>query len=63
MEYTVLYVKIWKECDFTDVNSGRASDRILLRMLFMEFHRRRRLSEFSEITSANIFRCAFVLIL
>ena len=40
---------------FTDVNSGRAGGGILCRMLFIEFQRRRGLSEFSEITSAEYF--------
>ena len=33
------------------------------RMLFIEFHRQRGLSEFSEITSAKYFDLAFVIIL
>ena len=42
------------EC-FTDVNSGRAGGGILCTMLFIEFQRRRGLSEFSAITSAKYF--------
>ena len=48
---------------FTDMNSGRAGGEIPCRMLFIEFHRRRRLSEFSEITSAKYFDLALVIIL
>ena len=46
-----------------DVNSGKAGSGILCRMLFMEFHRRQGLSEFSEITLAEYFDLAFVIIL
>ena len=46
-----------------DVNSCRAGGGMLCRMLFIEFHRRRGLSEFSEITSAKYFDLAFVIIL
>ena len=45
------------------MNAGRASCGILCRMLFIEFHRRRGLSEFSEITSAKYFDLASVIIL
>ena len=45
------YLEKWSQSDFTDVNSGRAGGGILCRMLFIEFQRRRGLSEFSAITS------------
>ena len=57
------YLEKWSQSDFTDVNSGRAGGEILCRMFFIEFHRRRGLSEFSEITSAKYFYSAFVIIL
>ena len=57
------YLEKWSQSDFTDVNSGRAGGGILCRMLFIEFHRRRGLSEYSEITSAKYFDLAFVIIL
>ena len=78
MKYSVLYLKIlvWIVSIlstqylektslnyFTDVNSGRAGGGILCRMIFMELHRRRGLSEFSEIISAKYFDLAFVIIL
>ena len=37
------------------LNTGRAGGGILCRMLFIELHRLRGLSEFSEITSAKYF--------
>ena len=49
------YLEKWSQSDFTDVNSGRAGGGILCRMFFIKFHRRRGLSEFSEITSAKYF--------
>ena len=57
------FVTIWSQSYLNDVNSGRADGGILWRMLFMKFHRRRRLSEFSVITSAKYFDLAFVIIL
>ena len=57
------YLKKWSQSDFTDVNSGRAGGGILCRMLFIEFHRRRGLSNLFEIISAKYFVFAFVLIL
>ena len=56
------YPEELSQSDFTDVNSGRAGGEIICRMLFIEFHRRRGLSEFSEITSAKYFNLAFVII-
>ena len=46
---SILSIKYLEKCmrpqsDFTDVNSGRAGGGILCRMLFIKFHRRRRLS-------------------
>ena len=49
------HLEKWSQSDFTDVNSGRAGGGILWRMLFIEFHRQRGLSEFSEIPSAKFF--------
>ena len=49
------YLKKWSQSDFTDVNSGRAGVGILCRMVFIELHRRRGLSEFHEIRSAKYF--------
>ena len=57
------YLEKWSQSDFTDVNSGRAGGGIICRMLFIEFHRRRGLSELSEITSAEYYDLAFVIIL
>ena len=57
------YLEKWSQNDFTDVNSGRASGGILCRMLYIELHRQRGLSEFSDITSAKYFDLAFVIIL
>ena len=57
------YLDKWSQSDFTDANSGRAGGGILCRMFFIEFHRRRGLSKFSEITSAKYFDLAFVIIL
>ena len=54
---------MYPQNDFTDVNSGRAGGEILCRMLFIQFHRRRGLSEFSKITSAKYLYLAFVIIL
>ena len=44
------YLKKMSQSDFTDVNSDRAGGRIRCGMVILEFHRRRRLTEFSEIT-------------
>ena len=63
---TILYTKYLDKLsqrDFTDVNSGREGGGIPCRMLFIELHTRRRLSKFSEITSAKYFDSAFVIIL
>ena len=60
---SIKYLEKWSQSDFTDVNSGRASGGILCGMLSIELHRRRGLSEFSEITSAKYFDLAFVIIL
>ena len=57
------YLEKWSQNDFTDVNSGRAIGGILCRMLYIELHRQRGLSEFSDITSAKYFDLAFVIIL
>ena len=57
------YLEKWSQSDFTYVNSGRAGGGIICRMLFIEFQRRRGLSEFSAITSAKYFDLAFVIIL
>ena len=48
------YFEKLSQSDFTAVYSGRASDGILRIMLFIiEFHRRRGLSELSEMSSAK----------
>ena len=46
--------KKWSQSDFTTVNSGKAGVGIICRMLFIDFHRRRGLSELSEITALNM---------
>ena len=56
------YLEKWLQSDFTDVNSGRAGGRIQCRMLFIEFQRRRALSEFSAITSAKYFDFVIILL-
>ena len=65
MEYMVLYRNIGNEqfqfylkklsqSDFTAVNSGREGGGTLRRILFIiEFHRRRGLSELSEMSSTK----------
>ena len=57
------YLEKLSQSDFTDVNSGGEGGEMLCRMFFIEFQRRRGLSEFSEITSAKYFYIAFVIIL
>ena len=51
------------QSDFTDVNSGIAGGGIQCRMLFMEFRRRRELSQSLEIASVKCFDLAFIIIL
>ena len=54
---SILFTKYFEKLsqkDFTAVNSGRAGGGILRRMLFIiEFHRRRGLSELSEMPSTK----------
>ena len=61
--FSTKYLEKWSQSDFTEVNSGKAGGGIICRMLFIELHRRRGSSEFSEITSAKYFNLALVIIL